>query len=64
MLIEATFKGTNSLGYENGKSYELKLEPQSMSIVRPDGFGQCEYQSLHSFMKNWDNVAVKSNKKQ
>ena len=63
MLIEATFTGTNSLGYENGKSYELQLEPKSMSIARPDGFGEYEYESLYSFMKNWDKITVKSSNK-
>lgn len=59
MLIKATFTGTNSAGYENGKSYDLQLEPKSMFITRPDGTGECEYESLFSFMVNWDNIIVR-----
>lgn len=59
MLIKATFTGANSAGYENGKSYELKLHPKSMWIERPDGTGAVMYKSLFSFMVNWDNIIVR-----
>jgi hypothetical protein len=61
MIITATFTGTNSLGYENGKEYHLKIaELQGISVTRIDGTGKCPYQSLSSFLKNWNNIRVVS----
>ena len=57
MIITATFIGTNSLGYENGKQYELKIaEAQGISIQRIDGTGKCPYESLSAFLKNWTGI--------
>jgi hypothetical protein len=57
MIIAATFKGINSLGYENGKEYQLKLANlKGVSVERLDGTGKCPYQSLSSFLKNWNNI--------
>jgi hypothetical protein len=57
MEIEATFIGENSLGYEKGKKYLLKiLFRPSIGISRMDGSGVCTYQSLKSFMLNWNYV--------
>lgn len=51
------FTGQNSLGYEKGKRYILKLaDSLGVSIERTDGTGKCVYQSLSAFMKNWDNI--------
>ena len=59
MTITATFTGTTSLGYENGKEYKLIIsELQGVSIKRLDGTGKCPYQSLSSFFKNWNNIQV------
>lgn len=59
MTITATFTGTNSLGYEIGKEYKLKISDlQGVSIKRLDNSGKCVYQSLSSFLKNWNNIAV------
>lgn len=61
MVITATFTGTNSLGYENGKEYELKIaNMQGISVRRLDGTGKCPYQSLSAFFKNWNNIRVHS----
>jgi hypothetical protein len=61
MIITATFTGTNSLGYENGKEYKLKISDlKGISIKRLDDSGKCPYQSLSSFFKNWNNVRVVS----
>jgi len=55
--IKATFKGANSLGYENGKEYELRVaESKGVSIERIDGTGKCPYESLSSFFKNWNGI--------
>lgn len=57
MEITAVFTGTNSLGYEKGKEYKLKIsESQGVSVQRLDGTGKCPYQSLSSFLKNWDYI--------
>ena len=59
MKISATYTGTNTLGYENGKEYQLKIANiKGMSIQRLDGTGQCPYESLSSFLKNWNNIHV------
>jgi len=59
MIISATFTGTNSLGYENGKEYKLKIsDVQGISIKRLDNSGKCPYQSLSAFFKNWNNITV------
>lgn len=62
MIITAIFTGTNSLGYENGKEYQLKVKYGSLSpilITRLDDSGLCFYQSLEAFLKNWNYVRVK-----
>jgi len=57
MIITAKFKGTNSLGYEKGKEYKLNVANNHGTIIeRLDGSGKCEYTSLSSFLKNWDNI--------
>jgi hypothetical protein len=57
MIINAIFTGTNSLGYENGKEYQLKVDNfKGISVKRLDGTGKCPYQSLSAFLKNWNNI--------
>jgi hypothetical protein len=59
MIIKAKFTGTNSLGYETGKEYELKIyDVKGISVRRNDGSGKCVYESLSSFFKNWTNIVV------
>jgi hypothetical protein len=61
MIITATFTGINSLGYENGKDYQLKVANlQGFSVKRLDGTGKCLYQFLSAFLKNWNNIRVVS----
>jgi len=61
MTITATFTGKNSLGYENGKEYKLKIANfLGSSIQRLDGTGKCLYRSLSSFLRNWHNIQVVS----
>jgi hypothetical protein len=56
--IEATFIGKDSLGYKHGQPYKLQLgEDKSTVICREDGSGSCSYESLSSFMKNWNNIS-------
>ena len=64
--VKAIFKGQNgSLGYENGKEYNLTLEHKkgnniSIYITQKNKcnniVGNCEYGSLISFLSNWDNI--------
>lgn len=59
MVINAKFTGKNSLGYENGKSYDLLVsDVKGISIKRLDGTGKCPYQSLSAFLNNWDIINV------
>ena len=60
IIIKATFTGTNSLSYENGKEYELLISRQDISIKRINGTGKCPYTSLSSFLKNWNNIQIVS----
>ncbi|MEK6829064.1 MAG: hypothetical protein AABY15_02975 [Nanoarchaeota archaeon] len=59
-LITAKFKGQDgSLGYETGKPYTLKLSHSggyNIQIERATGGGDCEYQSMISFLNNWDEI--------
>lgn len=55
--IKATFTGTDSHGYVNGKEYELEIKNSgSMSIQRTSGTGHTTYESLSAFLKNWDKI--------
>lgn len=65
MIITATFIGENgSLGYENGKEYELKLSVLQMGSHNPkigicnpvDASGKCQYSNIITFLKNWSDV--------
>lgn len=59
MIIKALFTGTDSLGYEKWKEYELNLaDTKAISVKRLDGSGKCKYESLSAFFKNWTNVRV------
>lgn len=59
MIIKAKFTGSNSLGYEHGKEYELRIKNTlAISIVRLDGTGYCKYGSLPAFLKNWKEIVV------
>lgn len=61
MIITAKFKGVNSLGYDHGKEYVLKVSQNlGHSVKRIDGTGKVRYQSISSFLKNWDNIRVNS----
>lgn len=56
MKIKAKFKGSNSLGYENGKNYFLWFDIAANKIViyRIDGSGgACVYDTLKGFLNNW-----------
>jgi len=60
IYFNATFSGTNSLGYERGKTYKLTTDNENyMNIVREDGSGKCQYGSIHAFLNNWTNIVVK-----
>lgn len=57
--IRALFVGTDlSLGYEKDKSYTIIVRkgaaPDSILINRTDGSGDCIYESIISFLDNWD----------
>jgi hypothetical protein len=60
MRITAIFRGEDgSCGYLSGTQYILKLETASngtISIVKENGFGYCEYSTIITFLNNWDYV--------
>ena len=57
MVILAIYKGNDgSLGYVINKPYVLILK-RSL-IQRPDGSGRCRYESIVSFLSNWEMVQV------
>jgi hypothetical protein len=59
LMISATFVGNSSLGYEHGKTYELKVHNElGIGIMREDDTGLCPYQSLPAFLRNWTNIIV------
>lgn len=55
MEIKAKFKGSNSLGYENGLNYRLWFIAQDQIIIfrMDNGSGTCRYDSLKAFLNNW-----------
>ena len=53
----AKFIGSDSLGYKRGKDYMLR---GGVFIERLDGTGQCWYQSIETFLKNWAPIKLKS----
>jgi hypothetical protein len=59
MTIKATFIGTDSLGYENGKEYQLLIpNSKSVTIQRMDRTGRCPYASLSAFLNNWNKIEI------
>ena len=58
MIIRAIFTGSNSLGYEKGKEYKLKVV--DLQVQRLDDTGKCPYKSLVAFLKNWSDIQVVS----
>jgi hypothetical protein len=57
MVITATFTGENSLGYETGREYKLKVADfGGMTIRRIDDTGITAYQSLSAFLRKWTNI--------
>ena len=60
--ITAVFIGSDSLGYETGRPYRLKvLTFGSMVIRRVDGSGKCPYSSLSAFLRNWTDIKTDLN---
>lgn len=64
MVIKAKFRGQDgSLGYKNGRWYELKLHQvpspvssDNIEISRMDNTGICQYDDIYQFLNNWTNV--------
>lgn len=64
ITVEATFKGLNgSLGYKTGTKYDLIIthKPKGNIVIQDakEAMPNCEYQSIVSFMENWDNINYK-----
>lgn len=58
LRIYAIFKGEDgSLGYKNGKTYELVIKGNQ--IIKPE---KCPYRSVEAFLRNWEPVMDTSNK--
>jgi hypothetical protein len=66
--VRAIFKGQNgSLGYNTNEEYPLNLrhtKGNNISITTYEIMemnaivGECEYESMSSFLKNWDNIRI------
>lgn len=61
--VRAVFMGQDkSLGYEYGKAYTLFIKKgaarDSILINKTDGSGDCIYESIISFLDNWDMINV------
>lgn len=56
--IRAIFRGQNgSCGFETNREYQLEVHHNGRGYIQIDGGGRhCDYQSLVSFMNNWDNI--------
>jgi hypothetical protein len=60
--VAATFTGLDgSCGFKKGKEYRLTLRHKkgdNICIEEDGGGGWCEYNSIVSFLENWDRVSV------
>jgi hypothetical protein len=62
--VNATFTGTNSLGYETGREYQLSITTALNSIFitpHPKHGHKCEpcqYNSIITFLRNWNDIKV------
>lgn len=58
--VKAVFKGQDgSCGYTTGMEYTLIVHHQKNSLIKIEKLefgGDCEYESLLSFLENWDNI--------
>lgn len=63
--MKARFIGTDSLGYKNGRVYDLIVKfdhPEyPLAIRRQDGTGFCPYSSGTAFFRNWALVREDAN---
>lgn len=60
--VSATFIGQDgSMGYKNNHTYNLVVLKTAPIVVcrEENNSGECVYQSLSSFLKNWTNIIVK-----
>lgn len=59
-VATATFQGLNgSLGFQSDKNYEILIRHQGgENIIVESGSLRCEYQSVISFLDNWNNIKV------
>lgn len=60
MKVRAKFIGVNSLGYENGKEYDLLFNSYNRSLwirIYDTSKGICEYSSLKQFLNNWEVIS-------
>lgn len=53
MVINAIFIGQDSLGYENGKTYCLEINCNTIRLANTHNEGVCKYGSIEAFLKNW-----------
>lgn len=60
--VKAIFKGQDgSCGYNTNKEYTLWIKHNTkmisyIEIENINGGGYCEYESMISFLDNWDNI--------
>ena len=59
--VKAIFKGKNgSMGFETNKEYTINVNQVQNGYIKIDGSGGlwCDYNSIGSFLTNWDNIRV------
>lgn len=57
--VKAIFRGQNgSCGFQTNQEYTLEILHEIKLNIRIDGGDgkHCDYQSLISFLENWDNI--------
>lgn len=55
--MKMQFIGKDSLGYINGKIYEVEINSQDdIIILHSKGHPNCPYQSLKVLLKNWKEI--------
>ena len=55
--IQARFIGEDSLGYEHGKVYKIKVVHIIRTTIKKlDETGLCQYDSTNTFLNNWNEI--------
>jgi len=56
MTITAQYKGTTNQNWENGETYTVTFNSNSMIALKNDSKDRIIYRSITEFLRQWDNI--------